>query len=183
MWSGTQVDTKILRSTVFLYKYERNPSRFCSFPQLFVLHNPSLLIFLCISLAFHRIKMSNQTHYCGVIEVVPNDKAVTKPSGPSTRNYELTNRSNNYDKSSGSYVRQTSKESYSSGDYSNRGKTGYKDEFKASSTVRVGDKGGYTEYYKQEKVTRVNYDSGSYSGGSKGYGGGKKSYNSNKYLY
>lgn len=125
--------------------------------------------------------MSNQTHYCGYVRVVPDDNAVsTKQSGPSTGNYEITNRSNNYDKATGSYQRQTSKASYSSGDYSNRGKTGYKDEFKASTTVRVGDKGGYTEYYKQEKVTRVNYDSGSNSGGSKGYnnyGGGKK------YLY
>lgn len=81
-------------------------------------------------------------------------------------------------------MRETTKESYSSGDYSNRGKTGYKAEYKTSSTVKVGDKGGYTEYSTQEKVTRVNYDSGSRSGGSKGnnnnnyYGGGGK-----KYLY
>ncbi|XP_021730500.1 uncharacterized protein LOC110697433 [Chenopodium quinoa] len=103
--------------------------------------------------------MSNQkTHYCGYAVVVPNDTTVsTKQSGASTGNYEMTTRSNNYDKQSGSYLRQTAKESYSSGDYSNRGKTGYKAEYKTSSTVKVGDKGGYTEYYKQEKVTRVNY--------------------------
>lgn len=33
------------------------------------------------------------------------------------------------------------------------GRVGYKDEYKGSSTVRVGDKGGYTEYSTQEKLT------------------------------
>ncbi|KMT16300.1 hypothetical protein BVRB_3g054480 [Beta vulgaris subsp. vulgaris] len=119
--------------------------------------------------------MSDQRHYIGLVEVVPSNAVSTKQSGTSIGNYEKTTRNNICDKQSGSYLRQTAKESYSSGDYSNRGKTGYKNEYKTSETVKVGDKGGYTEYFKQERVTRVNYDSSSHSGGSKGgYGGGKK---------
>ncbi|KAL2921107.1 10 kDa chaperonin [Bienertia sinuspersici] len=118
--------------------------------------------------------MSNPTHHNVLIKVVPADKVVTKQRGPSTRSHEVTKERKTYNKSSGSYVRHTSKKSHSSGDYSSSGKTGYKDERKVSSTVRIGDKGGYTEYYKQEKVTRVNYDSGRNSGGSKGYIGSNK---------
>ncbi|XP_074284522.1 uncharacterized protein LOC141609327 [Silene latifolia] len=97
-------------------------------------------------------------------------------TGPTTNTYELTTKSSNYDNQTGSYIRGTVKDSYSSGDYSNHGRTGYKDEYKASSTLRVGDKRGYTEYHKQEKETRVEYNNPStYSGSGKSYnynGGG-----------
>ncbi|KMS96178.1 hypothetical protein BVRB_001420 [Beta vulgaris subsp. vulgaris] len=70
---------------------------------------------------------------------------------------EVKCKSSYHDKQSGSYGRVTTKESVSSGDYTNRGRVGYKDEYKASSTVRVGDKRGYTEFSRQEKFTRVDY--------------------------
>ncbi|XP_074319100.1 uncharacterized protein LOC141656051 [Silene latifolia] len=104
-------------------------------------------------------------------------------TGPTTNTYELTTKSSNYDNQTGSYIRGTVKDSYSSGDYSNHGRTGYKDEYKSSSTLRVGDKRGYTEYYKQEKETRVEYNNpNTYSGSGKSYnyngggGGGAKRY-------
>ncbi|KAH9619981.1 hypothetical protein KSS87_009944, partial [Heliosperma pusillum] len=116
-------------------------------------------------------------HRCGLV-IVDNSSVTTKQSsGPSTNKYEVTTKASNYDKPSGSYMRGTAKESYSSGDYSNHGRAGYKDEYKSSSTVRVGDQGGYTEYQSQEKVTRVEYNTSSY----KNYGSGSRGYN-NKYL-
>ncbi|KAL9240621.1 hypothetical protein vseg_014818 [Gypsophila vaccaria] len=126
--------------------------------------------------------------YCGYIEVLDNSAMTNANQNviyPTTDKYERTTRSKDYDKQTGAYMRGTAKETYSSGDYSNRGRVGYKDEYKSSSTVRVGDKSGYTEYYKQEKVTRVEYDSvGGSGGGNAGGGSGGRRYGrGNKYLY
>lgn len=49
----------------------------------------------------------------------------------------------------------TNKESMSNGDYMNHGRIGAKDKYKVGTTTRVRDKSGYTQYVKQEKVTRV----------------------------
>ncbi|KAK9724970.1 hypothetical protein RND81_05G112200 [Saponaria officinalis] len=119
-----------------------------------------------------------QIGYIGLLEIIDNSAITnTKLTNPTTDRYEQITRSKDYDNQTGTYVRGTAKESYSTGDYSNRGRAGYKDEYKTSFTVRVGDKRGYTEYYKQEKVTRVEYDdTPSYSSGSGGGGGGKRNY-------
>ncbi|XVE80020.1 hypothetical protein DITRI_Ditri14bG0105300 [Diplodiscus trichospermus] len=126
----------------------------------------------------------NQYAYCGVIEVVPKDyggKQTTtyhSKQGENSSFNQTTSKTSYVDKQTGSYARATNKEVYSSGEtFKERstGRVGYKDEYKTTSTYRVGDKSGYTEYQVEERFRNVNYGGsgsskrGNYSGGSKKY--------------
>ncbi|XP_050219479.1 uncharacterized protein LOC126669885 [Mercurialis annua] len=95
-------------------------------------------------------------------------------------NQQCTIRNNIVEKQTGSYVRTTKRDTCSSGDVfkeRSTGRIGYKDEYKTTTTVKVGDKRGYSEYQTEEKFRRVDYGISS-AGGSRG----KSSYSSNKYL-
>ena len=46
------------------------------------------------------------------------------------------------------------------------GNRGYKDEHTTSATYKVGDKSGYTEYYREDRVKHVDFDKSS-SGNNK----------------
>ncbi|KAL7263509.1 hypothetical protein ACSBR1_001628 [Camellia fascicularis] len=77
-----------------------------------------------------------------------------------SQTYEWTSWMKHEDKKSGSYKRYTTKEKASKGDLhveKGTGQVGVKDEFKRSSTIRVGNKTGYTEYYTEHRVRDVNY--------------------------
>ncbi|KAI8016295.1 hypothetical protein LOK49_LG05G02126 [Camellia lanceoleosa] len=92
-----------------------------------------------------------------------NDVVMRKIENPlvdRSRTYEWTSRVKHEDKKSGSYERYTTKEKASKGDLhveKGTGQVGVKDEFKKSSTTRVGDKTGYTEYHTEHWVRDVNY--------------------------
>ncbi|KAK1399831.1 hypothetical protein POM88_009694 [Heracleum sosnowskyi] len=78
--------------------------------------------------------------------------------------HQQTYRLKNEDKQSGSYDRFTAKDKTVKGEpfvdrYGNRG---YKNERTTSSTYKTGDKRGYTEYSREEKVKHVDYSKSSY---------------------
>ncbi|VFQ65283.1 unnamed protein product [Cuscuta campestris] len=76
---------------------------------------------------------------------------------------EVTSRVKSEDKRTGGYERVTVKEKMTKGETHferSTGRIGIADEYKKSSTVKIGDKTGYTEYYHEERVRRVNYDCG-----------------------
>ncbi|KAJ4823759.1 hypothetical protein Tsubulata_012075 [Turnera subulata] len=114
--------------------------------------------------------------YCGVITVEPSYGSYQNTG---TASYQNTSRDVIVDKRTGAYQRTTMKESYSAGEtFKERGsgRDGYKDEYKTTSTTRVGDKSGYYEYQCEERYRRVNFDY--YGSGS---GSGKKSGGENQY--
>ncbi|KAI3416752.1 uncharacterized protein J3R85_015116 [Psidium guajava] len=87
--------------------------------------------------------------------------------GRSASSYEWTTRAGQRDKQTGDYARATTKQTFSSGDTvkeRSTGRVGYKE----TSTVRVGNKGGYSEYEVQERLRTVMYGEGSGRNG-KGY--------------
>ncbi|OMO91507.1 hypothetical protein CCACVL1_07096 [Corchorus capsularis] len=110
----------------------------------------------------------------GYVEVAPVDYG----SGKQTTNYNYQSRLGgqssysqtstvvkNYDKQTGSYARATNTQAFSTGDtFKERstGRVGY-NEFKTTSTYKVGDKSGYTEYQVSERVRNVTYGGSSYS--------------------
>ncbi|KAJ4823761.1 hypothetical protein Tsubulata_012077 [Turnera subulata] len=57
------------------------------------------------------------------------------------------------------------------------GRNGFKDEYKTTSTTRVGDKSGYTEHQFEERYRVVNFDN---YGSASGSGTGKKSRGKNQ---
>ncbi|XP_057964344.1 uncharacterized protein LOC131155319 [Malania oleifera] len=74
--------------------------------------------------------------------------------------HEWTTRTKHEDKQSGAYERCTAKEKVSTWDtYVERGsgRVGVKDECKRSSTIKIGDRNGYTEYCKEETVRKVDF--------------------------
>ena len=110
----------------------------------------------------------NQYAYSGFVEVVPKDyggKQTTTYSyqskqGEQSSFNQTTSKISNVDKQTGSYARATNKEAISTGEtFKERstGRVGYKDEYKTTSTYRLGDKGGYTEYQVEERLRNVNY--------------------------
>ncbi|XP_015579087.1 uncharacterized protein LOC107261812 [Ricinus communis] len=109
-----------------------------------------------------------------------NSKPSYKGIAPSqSSSHEWTTKNSIVNKQTGGYMRTTMKESSSTGDvFKGRftGRVGYKDEYKTTSSFRVGDKNGYFEYQKEERFRRVDY--------GKGSGSREKSSNSssNKYL-
>ncbi|XP_074365273.1 uncharacterized protein LOC141706407 [Apium graveolens] len=92
-----------------------------------------------------------------------------KSGGNQVSVHQKTYRLKNEDKQSGSYDRFTAKEKTVSGEpfvdrYGNRG---YQNERTTTSTYRTGNKRGYTEYSREEKVKHVDYDKSSYGNNNK----------------
>ncbi|KAH7855996.1 hypothetical protein Vadar_031475 [Vaccinium darrowii] len=88
------------------------------------------------------------------------------------RSYERITKAKYEDKQTGSYERYTTKEKASSGErHVERGsrQVGVRDEYKKSSSVKVGDKSGYTEYQVEERVRRVDFGRGSITNGPNNY--------------
>ncbi|MFS7944481.1 hypothetical protein Hanom_Chr06g00512651 [Helianthus anomalus] len=107
----------------------------------------------------------------GYISSVPVKTTVSfkgsKGSGGGEGSYQTKSRVSYGDKQSGCYGRATTKEKASAGEFQwKNGTTGTKSEYKQSSTVRVGDKTGYTEVYSEQRVRNVSYDKTS-GGGNK----------------
>lgn len=80
------------------------------------------------------------------------------------------------DKQTGSYGRATATEKVSAGDFQwKNGKSGTRNEYKETSTVRIGDKSGYTEVYNEQRVRNVSFnnnnDSKNVIAYDHGYGG------------
>lgn len=76
---------------------------------------------------------------------------------------QQTCRLKNEDKQSGSYERFTTKDKTVSGEpfVDRHGNRGYKDERTTTSTYKTGDRSGYTEYSREEKVKHVDYNKSS----------------------
>ncbi|XP_022157391.1 uncharacterized protein LOC111024099 [Momordica charantia] len=107
---------------------------------------------------------------CGYAVVVQEDNQASR--------YEKSWRCHDRDRQTGNYKTASTKEVASRGEtFKERstGRVGYKDEFKTTSTCRVGDRSGYTEYQRQETYRRVDF--GSSGSGSKG---GQSNYSSSK---
>ncbi|XWS52174.1 hypothetical protein CRYUN_Cryun11dG0044300 [Craigia yunnanensis] len=121
----------------------------------------------------------------GYLQPVPKDyggKQITScdcrvRQGEQSSFHQKTSKTSYVDKQTGKYTRTTNKKVVSTGEtFKERstGRVGYKDEYKTTSTYRVGDKCGYTEHQLEEKIRRVNY------GGSSGNKKGEKSAGSYK---
>ncbi|WOH01192.1 hypothetical protein DCAR_0520573 [Daucus carota subsp. sativus] len=83
--------------------------------------------------------------------------------------HQDTYRVRNEHKQSGSYERFTAKDKTVRGEpfvdrYGNRG---YKNEHTTTSNYKVGDKRGYTEYQREDKVKHVDFNKSSYSNNNK----------------
>lgn len=99
-------------------------------------------------------------------------KSMTKSGGSPVYVYQKTYRAKNEDKRSGSYERFTAKEkAVCAQPFVDRsGNRGYKNEHTKSTTYKVGDKNGYTEYYREERVKHVDLNkSGSSNNKAVGY--------------
>ncbi|KAJ4960088.1 hypothetical protein NE237_019998 [Protea cynaroides] len=93
-----------------------------------------------------------------------NQKNQIQPSWKTTKTASRTQaeqsvirKSDYYNKEDGSYEKDTTKVTHSSGAFG-RGGFGHKDEYKVINKYKVGDSKGYTEYYTEEKVRTVKYD-------------------------
>ncbi|KAF8035473.1 hypothetical protein BT93_C1488 [Corymbia citriodora subsp. variegata] len=85
--------------------------------------------------------------------------------------YEWSSRTRHQDKQTGDYARATVKHTFASGDtFKERstGRVGFKDEHKQSTTITIGNKGGYSEYHREERLRTVEFGKsiGNISGGS-----------------
>ncbi|GAB4855973.1 hypothetical protein Ancab_024612 [Ancistrocladus abbreviatus] len=100
---------------------------------------------------------------------------------------EWTYKSMNQDKTSGNYQQVTAGKFFFSGDIVIGGQPAHESEYKVTKTVRTGSDGGYVEYHKEERITKVDYNKSSNfeflgynletsNKGYKGYGGSKKYY-------
>lgn len=101
----------------------------------------------------NRSARKHETAYCGVIHTVPMSTNVVPQ-------YQITSKFKNEDKASGSYQRHTTKEAVSTGARHverGSGQLGVKNEASWSSTVKVGNKTGYTEYYTHGRVRKVDF--------------------------
>ncbi|KAA8535503.1 hypothetical protein F0562_030506 [Nyssa sinensis] len=98
---------------------------------------------------------------------------MTSRQGKQSQAYEKISRVKHEDKQVGSYQRHTEKEKVSHGKYVEKGsgQVGVKDEIKKSSTIKIGNKSGYTEYHREERVRKVSY--GNNSSSSRNYGSKK----------
>ncbi|KAL6494306.1 hypothetical protein OROGR_031106 [Orobanche gracilis] len=92
-------------------------------------------------------------------------KSMTRSGGDQVRVHQQTCRVKNEDKRTGSYERFTAKDKTVSREpfVDRSGNRGYKDEHTTSTTYKVGDKRGYTEYYREDKVKPVDYGKSSNS--------------------
>ncbi|KAK6273012.1 hypothetical protein POUND7_010095 [Theobroma cacao] len=123
--------------------------------------------------------------YCGV--VVPKDYGgkqtssynYQSPQGGQSSCNQTTSKTSYVDKQTGSYTRATNKEVVSTGEtFKERstGRVGYKDEYKTTSTYKVGDKSGYTEYQVEERFRNVKYSGNSSSNKGNNSGGWNNKY-------
>ncbi|KAK9059520.1 hypothetical protein SSX86_020224 [Deinandra increscens subsp. villosa] len=96
----------------------------------------------------------------GYASSVPVKSTVSfKGSGAEEGSYQNTYRFSYGDKQTGSYGRATATEKASAGEFQwKNGTTGTKSEYTHSSTVRFGDKSGYTEVHNEQRVRNVVYD-------------------------
>lgn len=79
--------------------------------------------------------------------------------GKGKGSYQTKSRISYGDKQTGCYGRSKKKEKMSAREFQcKNGQSGTKREYKKSSTVRVGDKSGYTEIYTEQKVRNVSYN-------------------------
>ncbi|KAI3782187.1 hypothetical protein L2E82_12222 [Cichorium intybus] len=112
--------------------------------------------------------------YVGPISTV---QAKTTVGGGS---YENKSRVSFGDKQTGSYGRATATEKASAGEFEwKNGKSGTRNEYKETATLRIGDKSGYTEVYNEQRIRNVSFNntSGSkniitYNNGNGGQYGG-----------
>ncbi|KAI3786939.1 hypothetical protein L1987_41031 [Smallanthus sonchifolius] len=110
----------------------------------------------------------------GYISAVPVKTTVSfkgaKGGGGGEGSYQTKSRISYGNKRSGLYGRATTKEKASAGEFQwKNGTTGTKSEYKQSSTVRVGDKSGYTEVYREQRVSNVTYDKSTNISSGKNY--------------
>ncbi|KAM7508405.1 hypothetical protein LguiA_018858 [Lonicera macranthoides] len=87
-------------------------------------------------------------------------RVVTVTNVDKAHGHERTWKISNEDKESGNYERYTAKEKASSGErYVEKGseRVGVKDECTRSSKVKIGNKNGYTEIYKEERFRNVDF--------------------------
>ncbi|KAL7586098.1 hypothetical protein Lser_V15G38108 [Lactuca serriola] len=97
----------------------------------------------------------------GYISTVPVKTTVTFKGGKGGGEGSYVNKSrvSFADKQTGCYGRATTKEKASAGEFQwKNGTSGTKNEYKKSSTVRIGDKSGYTEVYNEQRVRNVSYN-------------------------
>ncbi|KAH7859938.1 hypothetical protein Vadar_007323 [Vaccinium darrowii] len=90
-------------------------------------------------------------------------KSVTKQGGQQSI-VQQTSRAKYENNMTGGYERYTAKETVSTGKQfveRSTGRVGFKDEQQWSFTLKIGDKSGYTEYYSEQKVQRVNFENSS----------------------
>ncbi|KAK9059521.1 hypothetical protein SSX86_020225 [Deinandra increscens subsp. villosa] len=103
----------------------------------------------------------------GYISCVPVKTTVSFKGAKGEGSYQTKSRISYGDKQSGSYGRATATEKASAGKFQwKNGTSGTKSEYKQSSTIRVGDKSGYTEVYSEQRVRNVSYNK---SNSSKNY--------------
>ncbi|KVI11786.1 hypothetical protein Ccrd_009800 [Cynara cardunculus var. scolymus] len=99
----------------------------------------------------------------GIISADPVETTVTFNGGKGVGSFETKSRVSYGDKQSGCYGRKTTKEKASAGEFQwKNGTSGTKSEYKKSSTVRVGNKSGYTEIYSEQRVRDVSYNKSKY---------------------
>lgn len=104
-------------------------------------------------------------HMIGLIRVGKDpewseSKTIAESQGKQVDVRQRTYWEKNVDKQTGSYTKFTGKDKVVSGERfveKSTSRVGYKDEYEKSSTVKIGDNDGYTEYYCEEKVSRVVY--------------------------
>ncbi|CAH1419508.1 unnamed protein product [Lactuca virosa] len=97
----------------------------------------------------------------GYISTAPVKTTVTFKGGKGGGEGSYVNKSrvSFADKQTGCYGRATTKEKASAGEFQwKNGTSGTKSEYKKSSTVRIGDKSGYTEVYNEQRVRNVSYN-------------------------
>ncbi|MFS7944479.1 hypothetical protein Hanom_Chr06g00512631 [Helianthus anomalus] len=108
-----------------------------------------------------------------VISPVPVTTTTTVSSGGGKESYQTKSHYSYGDKQTGSYGRATTTEKASAGDFHwKNGTTGTRSEYTQSSTVRYGDKSGYTEVRSEQSVRNVRYNNSSSSNKSGGHYGG-----------
>ncbi|KAJ4959993.1 hypothetical protein NE237_019903 [Protea cynaroides] len=97
----------------------------------------------------------NQKNQHQITQVQPLWKTTTTASRTQAEQ-SLTRRTDYYNKEDGSYGKDTTKVTHSSGAFG-RGGLGHKEEYKVVDKHKVGDSKGYTEYYTEERFRTVQY--------------------------
>ncbi|KAM0026133.1 hypothetical protein Hdeb2414_s0020g00554611 [Helianthus debilis subsp. tardiflorus] len=109
----------------------------------------------------------------GYAVISPVPVTTTTVSSGGKGSYQTKSQYSYGDKQTGSYGRATTTEKASAGDFQwKNGTTGTRSEYTQSSTVRVGDKSGYTEVRSEQSVRNVRYNNSSSSNKSSGHYGG-----------